>query len=295
VASCRELQASGLRSAASVRAGLAFAQQADPPEVLFGNPHYIVRKSRQNSCSNNLPIGYLGYIRPTLFFVLNASFSPQSGATLALVNPLADADHQIAGWFHAHLSQAFVHILRVLSEPGAAEWIGVVLFVAVISLVWKRAWPALATIIIAVPGGMLLNELLKLAVHRHRPFLEGWFVDWSGYSFASGHTIGATLLYGQLLLFVLPVIKSKRRQRLAILFAAMLVTLVGFSRIALGAHYLSDVLAAILLGSVWLMICALLLRPRQGHVVLPVAIAVEELRPTTAATAEVMSESSVLR
>jgi membrane-associated phospholipid phosphatase len=239
-----------------------------------------------------LQIRYSGYIPLPPFFVFNASFSPQSGATLALVNPLTGADHQIAGWFHAHLSQALVNILRVLSEPGAAEWIGVVLFIAVILLAWKRAWPALATIIIAVPGGMLLNELLKLAVHRHRPFLYGWFVDWSGYSFASGHTIGATLLYGQLLLFVLPVIKSKRRQRLAILFVAMLVMLVGFSRIALGAHYLSDVIAAIFLGTLWLMICALLLRPMQRAIVVPVAIAVEE--PTPAATAEVMSESGVL-
>src|SRR2546421_3893461 len=203
---------------------------------------------------------------------------------MALVNPLAGPDHQIAGWFHAHLSQAFVNILRVLSEPGAAAWIGVVLFVAVILLVWKRAWPALLTIVIAVPGGMLLNEALKLAVHRHRPFLDGWFVDWSGYSFASGHTIGATLLYGQLLLFVLPVLKSKRRQRLAILFAAMLVMLVGFSRIALGAHYLSDVIAAIFLGVLWLMICALLLRPMRRSVVVPAAVAVEEPRPTTAVT-----------
>jgi membrane-associated phospholipid phosphatase len=233
-----------------------------------------------------LHIRYLAYIWLQLFFVLNASLSPQSGATLALVNPLAGADHQIAGWFHAHLTQAFVNVLRVLSEPGAAEWIGVVLFIAVILFVWKRAWPALATIIIAVPGGMLLNELLKLAVHRHRPFLDGWFVDWSGYSFASGHTIGATLLYGQLLLFVLPVIKSRRRQRLAILFAAMLVMLVGFSRIALGAHYLTDVIAAILLGMLWLMICALLLRPRPRRVVVPVAIAVDEPRPTTPATVE---------
>jgi undecaprenyl-diphosphatase len=229
--------------------------------------------------------------------VLNASFSPQSGATLALVNPLAGADHQIAGWFHAHLSHAFVNILRVLSEPGAAEWIGVVLFMAVILLVWKRAWPALATMIVAVPGGMLLNELLKLAVHRHRPFLDGWFVDWSGYSFASGHTIGATLLYGQLLLFVLPLLKSKRRQKFAILFVAMLVMLVGFSRIALGAHYLTDVIAAIFLGSVWLMICALLLRPRQRWAAAPVVVPVEQPGSPISATAEIAVEqrSSALR
>jgi membrane-associated phospholipid phosphatase len=220
------------------------------------------------------------------FFVFNASLPPQSGATIAMVNPLTGADHQIAGWFHAHLSQAFVNLLRVFSEPGSAQWIGVVLFLAVIFFVWKRAWPALVTMIVAVPGGMLLNELLKLAVHRHRPFLDGWFVDWSGYSFASGHTIGATLLYGQLLLFLLPLMKSKRWQRLTILSAAMLVMLVGFSRIALGAHYLSDVIAAIFLGILWLMICTLLLKPMRRGVVAPVAIALEEPRPATAATAE---------
>ena len=158
------------------------------------------------------------------------------------------------------------------------------LFLAAIFFVWKRAWPALLTIIVAVPGGMLLNELLKLAVHLHRPFLDGWFVDWSGYSFARGHTIGATLLYVQLLLFLLPLMKSKRWQRLSILSAAMLVMLVGFSRIALGAHYLSDVIAAIFLGVLWLMICALLLRPIRRSVVVPVAAAVEELRPATTVT-----------
>jgi membrane-associated phospholipid phosphatase len=226
--------------------------------------------------------------------VFNGSPFPQNGAAFAIANPLGDADHQIAGWFHAHLSHAFVHVLRALSEPGAAEWIGLVLFVAVALLLWKRAWPALGTIIIAVPGGMLLNELVKLAVHRHRPFVDGWFVDWSGYSFASGHTIGATLLYGQLLLFVLPLIKSKRRQTLVILLAAMLVMLVGFSRIALGAHYLTDVVGAIFLGTLWLMLCAILFRPLQRRVVVPIAIA-QEPAPTIPTPVQVMSESSVSR
>ena len=64
----------------------------------------------------------------------------------------------------------------------------------------------------------------------------------------------------------------------------MLVMFVGFSRIALGAHYLSAVIAAIFLGVLWLMICALLLRPMRRSVVAPVAVAVEELRPAIAVT-----------
>jgi len=167
-----------------------------------------------------------------------------------VVNPLAGADDHIAGWFHAHLGQSFVNILHVLSEPGSAEWTGIVLFLAAIFFVWRRAWPALLTMVGAVPGGMLLNELLKLPIYRQRPFLDGWFVDWAGYSFASGHTIGATLLYGQSLLFTLPLVRTKSWQRLIIFSAALLVMLVGFSRIGLGAHYFSDVIAAIFLGFV---------------------------------------------
>jgi undecaprenyl-diphosphatase len=115
---------------------------------------------------------------------------------------------------------------------------------------------------------MLLNELVKQLVHRHRPFVDGPFVDWSGYSFASGHTIGATLLYGQLLLFVLPVLKARHWRLLCIISAISLVLLVGFSRIALGAHFLTDVLAAIVFGVLWLAFCLIAGKPLRRSVVL---------------------------
>jgi undecaprenyl-diphosphatase len=148
-----------------------------------------------------------------------------------------------------------VTALHAFTEFGSGAWIGMVLFVLVLFFVWKRSWPSLVTLIIAVPGGMLLNEWLKLLVHRHRPFVEGPFVDWSGYSFASGHTIGATLLYGQLLLFLLPLLKGRHVRVVCVFGAVSLVALVGFSRIALGAHFLTDVLAAIIFGMLWLMLC----------------------------------------
>ena len=175
-----------------------------------------------------------------------------------MANPLTGPDHEVAGWFHAHLTRTFVSVLRAFTEFGSGEWIGVVLFFVALYFVWKKWWPSLVTLIIAVPGGMLLNEWVKILVHRHRPFVDGPYVDWSGYSFASGHTIGATLLYGQLLLLVLPALKARHWRLLSIFSAISLVALVGFSRIALGAHFLTDVLAAIFFGIIWLALCVVL-------------------------------------
>src|SRR5438094_1240793 len=187
---------------------------------------------------------------------------------LAVANPLAGPDHAVAGWFHAHLTRTFASVLRAFTEFGSGEWIGAVLFFVALYFVWKKWWPSLVTLIIAVPGGMLLNEWMKVLVHRQRPFVDGPFVDWSGYSFASGHTIAATLLYGQLLLFILPALKARHWRLLSIFSAALLVALVGFSRIALGAHFLTDVLAAIVFGVLWLVFCLIAGKPLRRSVVL---------------------------
>ncbi len=196
----------------------------------------------------------------------NALFLPQNFvALLALANPLGGTDHELATWFHERLTPAFVTVLRAFTDFGSGEWIGIVVFALVLFLAWKRWWPSLVTFVVAVPGGMLLNEWVKILVHRQRPFVAGPFVDWTGYSFASGHTIGATLLYGQILLLILPCLKARHWRLLSVFSALSLIGLVGFSRVALGAHFLTDVLAAILFGIIWLALCVVLSKPiRRG-------------------------------
>jgi membrane-associated phospholipid phosphatase len=195
--------------------------------------------------------------------VTSTLFLPQ----LALANPLGSADQELATWFHERLTPAFVAVLHAFTNFGSGQWIGIVVFVLVLFFAWKRWWPFLATLIVAVPGGMLLNEWVKILVHRQRPFVDGPFADWSGFSFASGHTIGATLLYGQLLLFILPALKTRHWRLLSILSAISLVAMVGFSRIALGAHFLTDVLAAILFGIIWLVFCLIATKPMRTRMV----------------------------
>lgn len=193
--------------------------------------------------------------------MIHAPLPLSNGATIALAHPLAGADKEVATWFHAHLSHTFVTALKALSELGSGEWIGIALGAVILFLVWKRSWLTAATMIVAVPGGMLLNELLKLEVHRHRPFFDDPFGTWSGYSFASGHTIGATLLYGQLALLIMPALKGRHWRAVTISATALLVSLIGFTRIALGAHYLTDVLGGIVLGVSWLAFCLIASKP----------------------------------
>jgi undecaprenyl-diphosphatase len=113
-----------------------------------------------------------------------------------------------------------------------------------------RVW--VLTLTLAVFGGMALNFLLKHLFLRQRPLFDNPLLTLTTYSFPSGHTLMATVFYGTLCTLVLTLRRRWLWRALAICVAGVLILLVGFSRIYLGAHYLSDVLAAIAEGLAWL-------------------------------------------
>lgn len=100
-------------------------------------------------------------------------------------------------------------------------------------------------------GAALLGVVLKEAVRRARPSFVDAVASAPGRSFPSGHALGSVVGCGVLLLILLPVL-SKPLRRLAWLAAGLVVLTVGFARVGLGVHYLSDVLAGWLLGLGWL-------------------------------------------
>jgi undecaprenyl-diphosphatase len=108
---------------------------------------------------------------------------------------------------------------------------------------------------LVVPGGVLLNELLKVTFQRARPKLDYPVLAWTGYGFPSGHTMIATLLYGFLAVLIFQAIQHLRWRVSAVLVSALIIPLVALSRMYLGAHYLSDTLAAIAAGVIWLILC----------------------------------------
>jgi membrane-associated phospholipid phosphatase len=114
----------------------------------------------------------------------------------------------------------------------------------------------LPCLLLTVPGGLLLNVAVKLAVQRARPSGDHAAQILTSFSFPSGHTMGATVFYGFLVVLLWPGSTSGTRAALVTL-AIVMVTLVAASRIALGVHYFSDCVAAVVEGLLWLVVCML--------------------------------------
>lgn len=99
--------------------------------------------------------------------------------------------------------------------------------------------------------GGVVDTWVKLAVSRDRPSFEEPVATAFGKSFPSGHAMTSTITYGALLLIFLPLIPPKRRPW-AIGATVLLVLAIGFTRLALGVHYISDVVGGFALGAAWL-------------------------------------------
>lgn len=136
----------------------------------------------------------------------------------------------------------------LITETGGA--LTIVPVVATATWFWWRKQRMVTFLVLASFGGMLvLNSQLKLLFARARPNIFPPLVVEHSYSFPSGHTMSAVAVYG---LFAL-LLWQRRRYGWAIL-AGLWVPLVALSRVYLGAHYPSDVLASLALGTIWLVI-----------------------------------------
>ena len=168
---------------------------------------------------------------------------------------LAVVDEWLAAWLHRHATPSLTRAMFVVTELAGSATITALTLATAFLLVWMRRWHWLLTLVLVVPGGALLNELLKLTFQRARPKLDNPVLALTGYSFPSGHTMIATLMYGFLAVLIFQAVQRWRWRAFAALVAALVIPLVALSRMYLGAHYLSDTLAAIAAGVIWLVLC----------------------------------------
>lgn len=166
---------------------------------------------------------------------------------------LAALDTRVALELHRVATPLTTQAMRVVTAFGGSALVAIA-FVGVVAFVARRRWAKLVLWVGALGGGGLLTLLLKALIQR--PHLAAAPLDAAlGWGFPSGHALMATITYG-LLAFMLIARMHQWRWQVAVALAALfLIGLIGFSRMYLGVHYLSDVLAGIAAGTCWLATC----------------------------------------
>ncbi|WP_174189819.1 phosphatase PAP2 family protein, partial [Nocardia barduliensis] len=181
------------------------------------------------------------------------------GVLTALVRarwePMQTADQAVTDSIVAVVAEN--RILRtVLAGITRLGGTGTLVLMLVVGALWLllRRLPRLAVYVaLTGAGGLILNPVVKELVARLRPVVETPVHTAGGWSFPSGHAMSSLVCYGVVLLVFAPTLQAGPRRALTGL-VVLVVIAVGLSRIALGVHYLTDVLAGWLLGSLWLVL-----------------------------------------
>ncbi len=152
-------------------------------------------------------------------------------------------DNIIYAYLSIIIKEPITTIAKVITTIGSAYVIIPICLISVICF-WKKKESRY--IIVNLITIFFSNQLLKRIVERPRP--EGFhIVEELGYSFPSGHSMVSMAFYGLFIYFIYKKVKNKYIKWISIILLALLIMLIGISRIYLGVHYASDVIAGFLL------------------------------------------------
>ena len=198
------------------------------------------------------------YFQGRLLTLLIVAFAYLLGHLAGLVEDIikseaiVNLDQQVAGWLIHWRYHWLIKIFFLITQLGTWPVVTAIL-IAVIILLWllpqrRYIWPLL----ISLGGSIIFSTVGKFILQRPRPV--GAAYAETSFSFPSSHAVLAVAFYG-LLIYIWARQTKHWRQKVNIAFAGLaLIILIGLSRLYLGVHYLSDVLAGYLLGALWLII-----------------------------------------
>jgi undecaprenyl-diphosphatase len=172
------------------------------------------------------------------------------------------------------IDERLMRALRVsgdLSQPVGPRWLPgavrdvtalgsapvLVIFVLAVAgaLVARRQYHAVLLLLASTVGGILLNEALKGVFGRPRPDTALHLTDVRSLSFPSGHAMESAIIYLTLAALLARLVQPRTLRLYFLAVAALLTLLVGLSRVYLGVHYPSDVLAGWCAGLAWALAC----------------------------------------
>ena len=183
--------------------------------------------------------------------------------------PATVFDLKLAQWLRSSHGPAWTDALMTITHMHAPAGIALLAAGMAAYLYLKRDHYWLLAVVLTMPAGMVLNVMLKLYFARQRPEFDEPLLHLATYSFPSGHAAYSTMLYGLLAAYVAHRVDRWRWRLASVLMCAAIIVLIAFSRLYLGAHYLTDVVAGVLeavawLALVWMAVTTLRRRRKPG-------------------------------
>lgn len=161
-------------------------------------------------------------------------------------------DQAVAIVLHRSATPVLTTFFVVVTAMGSVEVLALLgLFITVIYGL-RRRWLHVGTWLAGLAGGAVLNQLLKELFSRPRPSFAEPLLSETSYSFPSGHAMLSLIAYGMLAYFAVLALRTWRARTAVVFGIALLVVLIGVSRMYLAVHYFSDVLAGFAVGGMWL-------------------------------------------
>lgn len=168
-------------------------------------------------------------------------------------------DFSIITWVQSFISPQLTRVMKFFTFIGSIKVIAFFFVLSLILMVWnKKKWEA-AFLLFALSGSVTFNIILKLIFHRERPTIHPLIKE-TGYSFPSGHSMQSFVFYSIIGYFLFLFFKKKAAKVVSVVLPIGLIFMIGMSRIYLGVHYPSDVIASFAAGGTWLLICLIGLR-----------------------------------
>ena len=202
-------------------------------------------------------------------------------------------DEAILRWIGArHTKLLDVFMLEVTALGTGAVVLALVGVAGMFLWLTRHKYSALL-LLVSTFGGVLLNNILKLGFARPRPQVFEWEVHAASSSFPSGHAMSAAVVYGTVAYLAARLQRRRWAQWLTLTVAAVLIVLICVSRLYLGVHYPSDVLAGVIVGLAWAAFCMATLETLQKFALrnAPRVLAQEEAAPLHTSTTPAAASS----
>jgi membrane-associated phospholipid phosphatase len=168
-------------------------------------------------------------------------------------------DAGLGRWLLNHATPEGSQLFFAITTWGSISFLEIGVVIVGLWLLVRRRYLELGAFLIAMGGGVFLNQILKNLFLRPRPAYLNAFYQEPGYSFPSGHAMTSIIFYGMLAYLLIRISQLWRWKVAFAAVAALIIMLIGFSRLYLGVHFLTDVLGGWAAGIAWLATCIIAL------------------------------------